>query len=75
MNIHKDYKLLKPIRKLIVNKALIRIVLDKDKLTGSDSLLLAIILISYVNKITSNYQYSIEIHKANNGEKENEIIE
>ena len=72
MNIHKDYKLLIPIRKWLVNKALIRIVLDKDKLTSSDSLLLAIILISYVNKITNGYQYSIEIHKANNGDKENE---
>ena len=72
MNIHKDYKLLRPIRKWLVNRAFIKIVLDKDKLTDSDLLFLAVILIFQVNKIISNYQYSIEIHKVNNGDKEND---
>ena len=71
MNIHKDYKLLRSIRKWLANKALIRIILDKDKLTDSDLLFLAIILISQVNKIITDYQYSIEIHKVNNSDMEN----
>ena len=72
MNIHKDYKLLRPIRKWLVNKAFIRIILDKDKLTNVDVFILSINIVSQMNKNCNDYKYSIEIHKVNNGDKEND---
>ena len=72
MNIHKDYKLLRPIRKWLVNKAFIRIILDKDKLTNDDVFILSNIIVSQMNKNSNDYKYSIEIHKVNNDDKEND---
>ena len=72
MNIHKDYKLLRPIRKWLVNKAFIRIILDKDKLTNDDVFILSNIIVSQMNKNSNDYKYSIEIHKVNNDDKDND---
>ena len=72
MNIHKDYKLLRPIRKWLVNRAFMRIILDKDKLTNDDIFILSNVIISQMNRNSNNYKYSIEIHKVNNSDKENE---
>ena len=72
MIINKDYKLLIPIRKWLVNKAFIRIILDKDKLTNDDVFILSNIIVSQMNKNSNDYKYSIEIHKVNNGDKEND---
>ena len=48
-NIHKDYIILKPIRKWLANKALHRLILDYNKLNYNDLFLLGIIVISQLN--------------------------
>jgi hypothetical protein len=64
-NIHKDYKILKPIRRWLANKAFIRLILDCNKLNSDDLFLLGIVVISQFNRNSPEYKYSIEIHKVN----------
>ena len=64
-DIHKDYKLLKSIRKLLVKRAVTRIVLDSNKIDSNDLFILSNIILAQMNRNSNEYGYSIEIKKVN----------
>ncbi len=64
-NIHKDYKILKPIRKWIVNRAFVKIVLDVNKLDEDNLFILSNVVIAQMNRNSNEYRYSISIDKVN----------
>ena len=64
-DIHKDYKLLKPIRKLLVKRAFVRVVLDGNKLDNDDLFILSNTVLAQMNRNSNEYRYSIEIKKVN----------